>query len=131
MSATSATRSGRRAAERQMTDTWTVYRVEPAWNDTTGDYEDVSTTVYDGPGQWQTFESHEQSPEAGGHSFTVTRSHLKLPFTDTSADVRADDEAVCTASRMDPELVGSKVRIAARSPKTYRTARKFPVEEVQ
>lgn len=131
MSAASATRAGRAAAERQMTDTWTVYRVTSAWDEVSGMNVETTTTVYDGIGQWHTFEAYEQSPEAGGAQFAVTRSTLKLPFTVTSAEVREGDRAVCMSSRMDPDLVGSTVRIQAAASKTYATARRFPVAELQ
>ncbi len=115
-----------------MTDTWRVEReTGQAFNDVTGQYEPTFATVYEGPGKWQTFEAYEQSPAAAGHTFVVTRSHLHLPFTDESAGVRPDDIAECMTSRMDPDNVGARLRIAAESSKTYRTARRFPVSEVQ
>lgn len=121
----------REAAESMMTDTWTVYRTgAEVLNETTGNYEPVTTTVYDGPGKLQSFESYEQTPEAGGHQFTQMRPTLHLPVNESSANVRPDDVAVCTASTMDADLVGTEVTVNGVQSKTYMTARRFPVTEV-
>lgn len=114
-----------------MTDTWTITRKGvPVLNETTGNYDAPVTTVYTGPGKLQSFESYEQTPSAGGHTFAVMRPHLHLPITSASAAVRVDDIATCTASSVDPSLVGTKVTIAGIQSKTYMTARRFPVSEV-
>jgi hypothetical protein len=118
-------------AERAMTDTWTVYRTgAQELNESTGNYEPVTTTVYSGPGKLQSFESYERTPEAGAHQYVEMRPTLHLPVNSSSAEVRPDDVAVCTASTVDAELVGTEVTIAGVQSKTYSTARRFPVSEV-
>ena len=131
MSAPSATASGRRAAERNMTDTWAVYRyTDGPLNETTGQYEPTATTVYSGPGKLQSFEPYEQNPVAGARDYTVMRPILHLPVNTASASVKEGDTAVCTASPMDADLVGREVTIEGVQSKTYMTARRFPVSEV-
>ena len=131
MSRASAIAAGRRAALKGMTDTWTVYRVGLEWSDATGADVETTTTVYDGPGKLQSFESYEQNPNAGGHEYTVMRPHLHLPLEGTSADVEPKDVAVCTASVADASMVGIEVKVEGRQLKTYMTARRFPVSEVK
>ena len=130
MSRASAIAAGRRAAVKGMTDTWTVYRVGLEWSDAAGANVAVTTTVYDGPGKLQTFESYEQTPNAGGHEYTVMRPTLHLPLGAEAADVTVLDIAVCTASVADVAMVGVKVKVEGRQLKTYMTARRFPVTEV-
>jgi len=131
MSAPSATASGRRAAERNMTDTWAVYRyTDGVLNETTGQYEPTATTVYSGPGKLQSFESYEQNPVAGAYDYTVMRPVLHLPVNTASALVKVGDTAVCLASPMDADLVDREVTIEGEQSKTYMTARRFPVSEV-
>ena len=131
MSAPSATASGRRAAERNMTDTWAVYRyTDGVLNETTGQYEPTATTVYSGPGKLQSFESYEQNPVAGARDYTVMRPILHLPVNATSASIEIGDTAVCLASPLDSTLVGTSVKVEGIQSKTYMTARRFPVSEV-
>ncbi len=129
MSRLGAIKAGRRAALAGMTDTWRVYRKTLEWSDAQGKDVLTETTIYTGPGKLQTFESYEQKPSAGAHEFTVMRPHLHLPVVDSAANIRVDDIAVCTASPVDPLIVGTEVKIAGVQSKTYATARRFPVTE--
>ena len=113
-----------------MTDTWLVYRTTETFNQATGQYDAETTTVYSGPGKLQTFEAYEQDAEAAAHVFTLMRQTLHLPVNEASALVAVDDTAVCTASATDSALVGVEVRVAGVLTKTFKTARRFPVEEV-
>jgi len=130
MSRASAIAAGRRAALKGMTDTWLVYRVGLEWSDAAGADVETTTTVYVGPGKLQSYESYEQTPNAGGHEYTVMRPHLHLPLGVEAADVAPKDVAVCTASVADAAMVGVELTIEGRQLKTYMTARRFPVSEV-
>lgn len=115
-----------------MTDTWTVTRVTDRGplNEATGGYDSPTTvTVYTGPGRMQSFESYEESPEVAGHSYSVMRPTLQLPFSQANtANVQVGDLATCTASQSDN--VGAVVRIEGIQSKTHMSARRFPVSEV-
>lgn len=97
-------------------------------DESTGAYIDTYTTVYEGKCKVQTFESYEQSPEAGGHTYTLMRLHLHVPISATG--IQVDDRATITASASDSDLVGAVFRIAGDFAKDHATARRFPVERI-
>lgn len=132
MSVLGAVAAGRAAAERLMTDTWTVTRVTGVSDpdETTGVVTDTTSTIYTGPAKLASFESYEQTPEAVGNEATVMRPHFHVPLNATTGLIRVDDIATCTASVSDAALVGRKVRISGDPIKSHATARRFPVELV-
>lgn len=130
MSAESAARAGRVAAERNMTDTWIVERKTGRTMDSLGNYTDVFTEVYNGKARLRTYEAYESSPVSGGHAYAVTRAFLQTPVNDATAAIAVDDRARCIASVSDPSLVGTVLRIASLPSMTHATSRRFPVEEI-
>lgn len=115
-------------AESLMPDTCTVSRADPngAVDPATGEPERVQ--VYSGPAKRQTYESYEQSPEAGGHMFAVQRYSVHFPVG--SFEPAPDDVIVWTASAHDPDLPGTRDRITGLFNKSFATAQRVYVEEV-
>lgn len=110
-------------AESRMEDTWQVFRLEDGDTDPlTGlPGPEDRILVYSGPGRLQSFEGYERNPEVIGHSVTVQRMSLHLPIGDYRPQV--GHVAVCTASRLDPNLVGTEYRMVQDAPfKTAGTA---------
>lgn len=125
MTAPTALRSGRAAAERLMTDTCTLQRPGDLIDDITG--EAVMDAVYTGRCKIQTYEGYEQNPTAGGAVLTVQRYRVDLP---ASVRARPGDLVTITASPTDPHLVGKKYRVTAPFNKSYATASRCFVDEV-
>jgi len=125
MTAPTALRSGRAAAERLMTDTCALERPGDLIDDITG--EAAMVLVYEGRCKIQTYEGYEQNPTAGGVVLTVQRYRVDLPV---SVQPRPGDVVTITASETDPGLVGKKYRVTAPFNKSYATASRCFVDEV-
>jgi len=125
VTAPTALRSGRAAAERLMTDACTLERPGELVDDVTG--EAVMETVYEGRCKIQTYEGYEQNPTAGGAVLTVQRYRVDLPVT---VQPRPGDIVTITASETDPNLAGKAYRVTAPFNKTYATASRCFVDEV-
>ena len=130
MSAVAATLAGRAAAEALMVDTCTITRSgEPTTDPDTGEVDDNPTTVYTGrcKVQQQAVQSRPQTP--GEAAVQMVRREVHLPVA-TSGGIRVGDLITITASVLDPDLVGRKLRVRDEHAKSYATARRLGVEEV-
>lgn len=131
MSAASAVRRGRAAAERLMVDQCVIRRAGPETTDpVTGVVTPTWTDIYEGRCKVQEssgFAATGQSPEAGEHAFSVQRYMLHVPMSVTGA--AEGDVATITAATLDPSLVGRVYRLDGEFAKSYATARRFEVEE--
>lgn len=84
---------------------------------------------YAGKAKIQTVDALGQDNEAGDRVVVQTRFRVDLPMSAPEAAV--DDVWTHTASVHDPELVGCKFRVASLIHKSFMTARRLAVEEVQ
>jgi hypothetical protein len=115
-----------------MSSTCTVRRVSGSSTDpATGVVTPTYTSVYTGPCKVQSTPGNAWagSPEAGGHSFTVQSLELHLPVS--AGPVRVGDVVDVTADPNDAQLVGRRYRVVAEHHKSWATAQRVPVEEVQ
>lgn len=123
-----AVERGRANAESLMTDS---LRLEHPTGETIrvdGKTIPVMETVWSGPGKVQSQQSYPSQPEVGGGTVTLAVFEVHIPV---SADVvpLVDDVFVVDASR-DQALTGSRFRVRVDPAKTWRTARRFNVEEL-
>lgn len=84
---------------------------------------------YSGIGKVQTTEALGNDADAGDRLVMVTRFRVDLPMSAPQAAV--DDVWTPTASEHDPQLVGKRFRVVSLTQKSYMTARRLAVEEVQ
>lgn len=132
MSAITATRRGRRAAERLMVDRCQVVRVTGQPGATVDPVTGLRTpaptaTVYAGKCKVQTYEAHESAPDSGEHVFTVQRYTIHLP---AGTDVRVDDQITVTSAVLDAGLVGRSYRVVALLHKSFATSHRVAVDEI-
>lgn len=112
-----------------MTDTIAVYEVASDYDESTGLYEDTTTTVYLGPGKIQFFDgTYEQTPVAGAHTFVLSRASVHLPADTTG--LAPDQLVTVVASHLTPAIVGHVWRLANVTVKSQATALRLPIEEV-
>lgn len=130
MSAASATRMGRRAAERQMVDTCVITRGagQRVTDPSTGKVTVTGTTVYSGKCQVVSKNSSTAEPEAGGKEFTVVSRQVKIPAN--AADVKDGDVVKITASLLNDFTAGKKYKVEGYTPDSFDTAARLPVKEV-
>lgn len=114
-------------AERGMTDHLRLVRPTGETERVDGVTVPVMDEVWSGPGKVQSRQSYPSQPEVGGGTVTLAIFEVHIPV---HADVtpKVDDVFVVEASR-DPALVGSRFRVRVDPSKTWRTARRFNVEE--
>jgi Family of unknown function (DUF6093) len=124
--------AGRAAAEALMVD-----RCELRGADVRG-ARDPSTNQYTltpgplryaGPCKVQTTDTIGNATAAGERLVMVTRFEVHLPVSAPAAKV--DDVVTITASVADPQLVGRRFRVVSLIHKSYLTARRLAVQEVQ
>lgn len=84
---------------------------------------------YAGKAKIQTSDTIGNDAEAGDRLVMQTRFRVDLPMSAPAAAV--DDIFTVTSSAHDPELVGCRFRVASLVHKSYMTARRLAVEEVQ
>lgn len=121
-----ALHEGRALAESLMIDTCTVSRASGEPNEVTGITPTVE--VYSGPAKSQTYEAYEQTPESGGHSYTVQRYAAHFPVGSFTPQV--GDVIEWTSCPLDPSRVGTRERITAPFSKTLATAQRVFVDRV-
>ncbi len=132
MSAASATMRGRRLAERDMVDACTLRApdVQGVLNETTNEYETTPGALrYSGRCKVQTTDTIGRDQTAGERLTTATRFEVHLPMTAAAAAV--DDVITVTSSLTDPQLAGRRFRVASLVHKSFMTARRIAVEELQ
>lgn len=96
----------------------------------TGQYVDTPGPLkYSGKAKIQTSNTLGNDAEAGDRLMMTSRFRVDLPVAAPPAAV--DDIFTVTASAHDPELVGRKFRVASLIHKSFLTARRLSVEEVQ
>lgn len=116
-------------AERGMTDSLSLVRPTGEFvRDGDGNTVPETVTVWSGPGKVQSQQSYPSQPEVGGGTITLAVFEVHVPV---AADVspRVDDVFVVEASR-DIALAGSRFRVRVDPSKTWRTSRRYNVEEV-
>lgn len=84
---------------------------------------------YSGKAKIQTVDALGQDNEAGDRVIVQTRFRVDLPMSAPAAAV--DDIFTVTTSLHDPELAGCRFRVASLVHKSFMTARRLAVEEVQ
>ncbi len=128
MSRGAALASGRRAAERGMTDTCTVtYKTGATTQDeTTGREVPVYGTRFTSKCKVQARSVSVQESEAGGRMVATSTLEVHLPISAPAVEV--DDVVEVTAAAHDPQLVGRRFRVVAPVAKSHPTARRFHVE---
>lgn len=121
-------RMGQRWAEQMMVDQLRLDRPTGETERVDGKTVPVMEPVWSGKGKVQSQQSYPSQPEVGGGTATLAVFEVHIPV---HADVtpRVDDVFVVEASR-DPALIGSRFRVRVDPSKTWRTARRFNVEEV-
>lgn len=112
---------GRRAAEALMADACTITRTtSTSTNRDTAQVSRTASVVYAGPCRFQDPQQPLPTPTtAGGAGVLVSTPQLQLPVAVT--DVRATDLVTCTASALDPGLVGRTWRARPAPRKTHAT----------
>lgn len=127
MTVMSALRSGRRAAERLMTDLVEIRRVVgTAVDPLTGRDEAELVVVYEGKAKLQSFEGYEASREVIAHSSVVQRMSIHLPVDSYRSSV---GDVVRIVHSSDPLLVGREYRVTQEAPfKTHATAYRIFVD---
>ena len=120
---------GRINAEALMTDALELQRPTGEYvRDSDGNTVPEMVTVWSGPGKVQSQQSYPSQPEVGGGTITLAIFEVHIP---AGADVspRVDDVFYVVDSR-DMALVGSRFRVRVDPSKTWRTSRRYNVEEV-
>lgn len=84
---------------------------------------------YEGSAKVQTTDTIGNKGDAAERVIMTTRFELHLPMSAPAAAV--DDVWTCTSSVLDPQLVGRRFRVASLVHKSFMTARRIAVEEVQ
>lgn len=122
--------SGRRAAERLMTDACVVRRKTGTVTDpVTGKITPTYTTVYTGKCRIQQATANPGDTTAGDAELLMVPRVLSLPVA-SSLGLRAGDEVEMTASAHDPDLPGRRFVVRGEFAKSHATARRLGIEEV-
>lgn len=130
--ASSALARGRAAAEALMVDAGELRGPDTRgpFNQSTGLYPVIPGALkYSGMAKIQTTDTMGNRGDAAERVIMTTRFELHLPMSAPAAEV--DDVWTCTASELDPQLVGRRFRVASLVHKSFLTARRTAVEEVQ
>ena len=120
---------GRINAEALMTDALELQRPTGEYvRDSDGNTVPEMVTVWTGPGKVQSQQSYPSQPEVGGGTITLAIFEVHIPVC-ASARPLVDDVFYVVDSR-DMALVGSRFRVRVDPSKTWRTSRRYNVEEV-
>lgn len=131
MSATSITLRGRAAAEALMVDAVTVQHQTGSTTDQdTGVVTPTYSAVYSGKAKIQQSSPATAPSDVGEAAVFVGQLTLHLPVTSTTALVGPDDLVTVTACTLDGSLVGQTFRLRGPAHKSFATARRFPMVEV-
>lgn len=129
MSAESAIYAGRQAAEATFLDTGTA--LHP-----TGDYVlvggvdvEATVTLFASPCKIQTRQVQARESDVGGRTAVEVRTELHVP-ADTAPLAVGDLWEIVTAHPLSLSVVGQRLRITAPVAGTFKTARRYEVEEV-
>lgn len=132
MSSESALLAGRELAEAQMLDAG-----ELRGPDTKGPLDTTTrrypitpgSLKYAGAAKVQTTDTIGNAKDAAERLIMTTRFEVHLPMSAAAAAV--DDVWTCTSSELDPQLVGRRFRVVSLVHKSFMTARRLAVEEIQ
>lgn len=84
---------------------------------------------YSGAAKVQTTDTIGNAKDAAERLIMTTRFEVHLPMSAPAAAV--DDVWTCTSSELDPQLVGRRFRVVSLVHKSFMTARRLAVEEIQ
>lgn len=118
---------GRRSAEALMTDTAKVTRITGETTNSVGVVVNTRSTIYTGKAKRQSYQPYEQTPEAGGHTFTIQRYSAHFPVGSFVPEV--GDLIEWTSNASDSDMVGLFDRVAALLHKSQATAMRLLVDE--
>lgn len=123
--------AGRDLAEELMVDAGELHAPDVrVWDEGAGTYAHTPGVLrYSGKAKAQTTDTIGHDAEAGDRTTVSTRFEIHLPMSASTAAV--GDMFTFTASATDPQLVGRRFRVASLVHKTWMTARRIAVEEVQ
>lgn len=131
MSAASVTLRGRAKALELMQDACTVQHVTSLSTDQeTGVVTPTYSTVYTGKCKIQQPSPATAPTDVGEAAVFVGQLQLQLPVTTATAAVSPDDLVTITGCVLDTSLVGQTFRLRGPAHKSYLTARRFPMIEV-
>lgn len=102
---------------------------EPVTDPNTGEVTVPTAVQYTGKCKVQNQSSYPSNPDAGEREWTVTPLQIHLPV-DGSGSVDVGDSVEITGS-FDPVNVGRVFRVESHNRKTYGTASRLHVEEVE
>lgn len=99
-------------------------------NTTTRKYPTTPGSLkYSGVAKVQTTDTIGNAKDAAERLIMTTRFEVHLPMSAATAAV--DDVWTCTSSELDPQLVGRRFRVVSLVHKSFMTARRLAVEEIQ
>jgi hypothetical protein len=95
----------------------------------TGEVTFAESTIYDGKGYTRyPGIAFEQNPEAGGAVFTISRILVRLPFGVT---FRPGDVVEVVSDPDNPQLKGTRLRVASIDDQSQATAQRLLCEDTQ
>jgi hypothetical protein len=128
MTAISATRRGRRAADRLMTDTCTIAEGDQVYDPVTDSYVPADgATRYAGACTVTARDNADRQVEAGAETVSLWPIIVSVPMSVTT--VQVDDVVTVTESRLDAALVGARFRVRQVPTGSFLTARRLGCEE--
>lgn len=128
MSALSATLQGREAAEALMLDSCVVRRLTGKTLDqTTLQYVETFAAVYEGRCRVRAPNVQDREAVAGERTVTLRQYVVSVPVA--AEGVEVNDVVEVTASVLDPELPGTRLRVLGPAKGSTITARRFRCEE--
>jgi hypothetical protein len=114
-----------------MLDACTVQHQTGSSTDTdTGVVTPTYSTVYSGKAKIQQSSPATTPTDVGQAAVFVGQLTLHLPVNATTALVAPDDLVTVTACALDASLVGQTFRLRGPAHKSFATARRFPLVEV-
>lgn len=129
MTAASALARGRTAALALMVDACTIQRRSGSSTDQdTGVDTPTYSSIYSGQCRFQVAAPSASPTDVGQEQVFIQQTILQLPMTATG--INNEDVVTCTASSLDPDLVGRKWWVKGVLRKTHATARRLSLEEV-
>lgn len=130
MTARAAALRGQRMAEAMMRDTGILARPGvPVTDPVTGAVTDDAATIYTGRCKITSDAAVVDAAEAGQATVLVTREQVHIPHGAPRA--LAGDTFEVTASVDNPHNVGRRFRVLQPVGKTFETAQRLPVQEIQ
>lgn len=130
MSAASVTTRGRAAAEALMLDACTIARTTGSSTDPdTGVVTPTTSTAYTGKCKVQQSKVPIGEPKDLGEA-SILVVHLEVHVPMSATGIQVDDVVTVTASALDPDLIGRRFTVRGVAHKSFLTARRLDVQEV-